>query len=58
MTILKAPGALNYNKLIFEKIMRSQFVCIMAIALKITFKYFVQLFLLSVTFLFLHALVI
>lgn len=41
MSILKAPGALNYNKLIFEKIIRSQFVCIMAIALKITFKYFV-----------------
>lgn len=58
MSILKAPGALDYNKLIFEKIMRSQFVCIMAIALKITFKYFVQLFLLSVTFLFLHVLVI
>lgn len=57
MSILKAPGALNYNKLIFEK-NNEITICIMAIALKITFKYFVQLFLLSVTFLFLHVLVI
>lgn len=59
MSILKAYGALNslltlpsvfYRYIRLEKIMRSKFVCIMAIALKITFKYFVQLFLYPLPF--------